>query len=362
MDGEVEELIRSLRKSLAGKSLAGSLKIDFADRGQILIEGSEVSLRDDAADTTLSVSVALFQDICQGLTDAVQASYTGRATIIGSQSITLRLSELLDDQTGHTRRVGRFGCEDSPESVANALSSGGAVVIENCIPLELVDRVAAELRPHFDGSGDQYYADFEGYKTLRLSEILARSRSSAELVGHPFMLAVIDRILLPHCINYRIGSCTGIEIFPGETAQVLHTDDGIYPIHIQGMELQVSAMWALTDFTRENGATHVLPGSHSGPLLSSTSNATHTVQATMARGSLLLYLGSVLHGGGANNTQLPRMGLVNTYSLGWLRQEENHYLAIPREIADSYPERIRQLMGYQSHGPILGSYPEVRRR
>ncbi len=83
----------------------------------------------------------------------------------------------------------------------------------------------------------------------------------------------------------------------------------------------------------------------------------HTVQAPMSKGSLLLYLGSVLHGGGANQSDKPRMGLVNTYSLGWLRQEENHYLAIPREVADSYPERIRQLMGYQPHGPILGAYP-----
>jgi putative sterol carrier protein len=361
MDGQVVELLGSLQKSLAGKSLDGSLKIDFGDQGQILITGSEVSESDDAADTTLTVSVAVFADICRGLTDAVQASYTGDATIKGSHSTALRLSEMLDSETGHTRRVGRFSCDDSATSVANSLSARGAVVIEDCVPLELIDRVAAELRPHFDAVGDQYYADFEGYKTLRLSEILARSRSSAELVGHPFMLGVIDRILLPHCINYRIGSCTGIEIFPGETAQVLHTDDGIYPLHIQGMELQVSVMWALTDFTRENGATHVLPGSHCGPPRSATSNAEYTVQVTMAKGSLLLYLGSILHGGGANNTQLPRMGLINTYALGWLRQEENHYLAIPREIADSYPERIRQLMGYQSHGPILGSYPESPR-
>ena len=67
-----------------------------------------------------------------------------------------------------------------------------------------------------------------------------------------------------------------------------------------------------------------------------TTDADHTVQATMSKGSVLLYLGSMLHGGGANRTELPRMGLVNTYALGWLRQEENHNFAIPREIADSY--------------------------
>jgi ectoine hydroxylase-related dioxygenase (phytanoyl-CoA dioxygenase family) len=72
---------------------------------------------------------------------------------------------------------------------------------------------------------------------------------------------------------------------------------------------------------------------------------------------VVVYLGSVMHGGGANRSDKPRMGLVNTYSLGWLRQEENHYLSIPREVADSYPERIRRLMGYQGHGRILGWYP-----
>jgi ectoine hydroxylase-related dioxygenase (phytanoyl-CoA dioxygenase family) len=78
----------------------------------------------------------------------------------------------------------------------------------------------------------------------------------------------------------------------------------------------------------------------------------------MPKGSLLVYLGSVWHGGGANRSNRARMGLVNTYSLGWLRQEENHYLTIPREIADSYPEPVRRLMGYQAHG-LVGWYPDV---
>ncbi len=79
----------------------------------------------------------------------------------------------------------------------------------------------------------------------------------------------------------------------------------------------------------------------------------------MAKGSALVYLGAVLHGSGANRTDRPRMGLINTYSLGWLRQEENHYLTIPRAVADSYPERIRWLIGYRGHGASLGWYPEM---
>ncbi|MEM7293875.1 MAG: phytanoyl-CoA dioxygenase family protein, partial [Pseudomonadota bacterium] len=165
-----------------------------------------------------------------------------------------------------------------------------------------------------------------------------------------------DAILRPHCECYRIGSCTAIEIYPGENAQMLHRDDGFYPIRIPGVEFQFSAMWALDDFTIENGATRVVPGSH-GQEPEPEYSQDDTVGAVMPAGSLLLYLGTTVHGGGANRSEKPRSGLINTYSLGWLRQEENHYLAIPREIADSYPENVRRLMGYQAHGQYLGVYP-----
>jgi ectoine hydroxylase-related dioxygenase (phytanoyl-CoA dioxygenase family) len=207
--------------------------------------------------------------------------------------------------------------------------------------------VASELRPHFDRIGRNFESDFNGFSTLRLSEILLRSRSSAELIGHDLVCEVADEILLPHCINYRIGSCTGIEIWPGETAQQLHSDDGIYPMTFPGVEWQISALWALTDFTEENGATRLLPGSHNGAAKLRQLLHENTVPAEMPKGSLLLYLGSTYHGGGANTADAPRMALVNTYALGWLRQEENMYLGIPREIAESYPEKIRKLMGYQ---------------
>jgi len=127
-------------------------------------------------------------------------------------------------------------------------------------------------------------------------------------------------------------------------------------MRLPGAELQFSAMWSLTDFTEENGATHVLPGSHSNTMRIATARDGDTVQAAMPKGSVLFYLGSMWHGGGANKTDKSRIGLVNTYALGWLRQEENHYTGIPRQIAESYPEQVQQLMGYQSHGRILGTY------
>ena len=240
-------------------------------------------------------------------------------------------------------------------NVVAALQRDGAVVVREQAEPELVDAVLDDFREHFDSSGTRDESDFNGYKTLRISSVLAVSRASAELVGHRRVLEVADAILLPHCVNYRIGSLTAIEIHPGETDQMLHPDDGIYPIKIPGMEMQISALWSLHDFNEQNGATRVVPGSHSQMIRCFYRGDTEAVQVFMPKGSVLFYLGSTLHGGGANHSDAPRAALVNTYALGWLRQEENQYLNVPREIAESYPETIRNLMGYRSHG-LLGGF------
>ena len=244
---------------------------------------------------------------------------------------------------------------DAPsDDVVAALHRDGAAVVQNQVGREVADAVLAELRPYFDKEGRLTEGDFNGYKTLRTSGILARSRTSAELIGHPRVKEVADAVLLPHCINYQLGSATAIEILPSESEQLLHTDDAIYPMRLPGLQLQVSAMWPLVDFTLENGATRLVPRSHL--TREPSMEKPEVIQAPMSKGSVLFYLGSTLHGGGANQSAAPRAGLINTYSLGWLRAEENHFLMVPREIADSYPERIRRLLGYQSHGRLIGSY------
>ena len=250
-----------------------------------------------------------------------------------------------------------FAKSADSKDIINAISSDGGAIVANQAPHDLVDNVIAELRPHFESQGHKFENDFNGYKTLRLSGILGLSRASAELIAHPLVMEIADAILKPYCENYRIGSCTAIEILPGEKPQVLHHDDDFYPHRIPDVEFQISAMWALDDFTLENGATRVVPGSHRQRDFSEYVE-TDVIQAVMPKGSVLFYLGSTVHGGGANKSELSRSGLINTYSLGWLRQEENQYLTIPREVADSYPEHIRRLMGYQAHGKYLGVYPD----
>ncbi len=243
----------------------------------------------------------------------------------------------------------------SNEVVAALLRDGG-VIVANQVSNDVIDRILKNLRGPFDEQGHKFKNDFNGYTTLRLGGILGLSRASADLIAHPRVMEVADAVLKRHCSNYRIGSTTAIEIHPGENAQILHRDDSFYPMHLPDVEFQISAMWALHDFTVENGATRIVPGSHDLRDIDSVEE-NDVEQAVMPRGSVLFYLGSTLHGGGANTTHAPRTGLINTYSLGWLRQEENQYLTVPREIADSYPDHIRRLMGYQAHGRYLGVYP-----
>ena len=249
-----------------------------------------------------------------------------------------------------------FSQSDSVEAQVSALREDGAMVVTDLASAQLVAEVADELQPHFDTIGRQFEDDFNGYATHRLASTLAYSMRAADLIAKPHVLALLDAVLLPHCTNYRIGSSTGIEILPGENAQVLHQDDVIYPMRIDGVEWQVSVMWALTDFTAENGATHVIPGSHRSDYTEGENGA--TVQAVMQKGSALFYLGSTWHGGGANHSAKPRVGIVTTYALGWLRQEVNHYLTVPRERAERFSRTVQNLMGYRGHGPYLGRFAE----
>ena len=244
----------------------------------------------------------------------------------------------------------------SSSDVLQALRDDGGVIVANLVSDDVVDQVAKELRPHFDAKGTKHQDDFNGYTTLRQYAVPGLSRTSLDLIAHPRVMEVVDGVLNPYCENFQLGSSAAIEILPGEKNQVLHRDADIYPIRIPDVELQVSAMWALNDFTEKNGATRVVPGSHD---LRSVDDVEEdeVVQAAMPRGSVLFYLGSTLHGGGANNSDLPRSGMISTYSLGWLRQEDNQYLSIPRDVADSFPEHVRRLLGYQTHGEMLGTYP-----
>jgi hypothetical protein len=237
-----------------------------------------------------------------------------------------------------------------PGDVVNALRSDGAVVVTGLVEAEVADLILAELRPHLDSSGLNARSDFNGSLTSRFWQVLAKAPSAAAVVNHDLVVQVADAILLPHCATYRIGSMTAIEILPGEAEQGLHRDDSLYPIEISGMELQIGVMWALNDFTMENGGTRVVCGSHRFLRSWHLPDLSGWESTVMPKGSALFYLGSTWHGGGANRSNGPRAGLINTYSLGWLRQESNQYLSTPPDVAAKFEPRLRALLGYTPHG------------
>lgn len=193
--------------------------------------------------------------------------------------------------------------------------------------------------------------DFEGFQTQRIYALFAKTRAFDATAVDPLVLGVLERVL-GH--GFTLSAPTAINIGPGETAQNLHTDDIVYPVARPHRELVVNTMWALDDFTEENGATHVAPGSHLWAD-ERPDERTETVQAVAPAGSVILFLGSVYHGGGANRTQKPRLGVILEYCAGWVRPQENHILGVPKEIVRRLPERLQELLGYGVFPPFLGN-------
>ena len=253
--------------------------------------------------------------------------------------------------------IARYQPDDDVELIVTALQDSGSVIIENVLSDAVLSGLSDDLRPEFDREGHLYQNEFNGHHTLRVGGVTKYSAHFPTLLLHPTVLAIADAILKPHCEVYQVGSTTAIEILPGEGAQVLHADDACYPSHLLPFEAQISALWALDDFTVENGATRVVPR-EMGVEKPEDASEEHVVQAVMPRGSVVIYLGSTIHGGGANRSDAPRKAVVNTYCLGWLRQEENQYLTLTKEEVAAQSDEMRRMLGFQAHGPYLGVWPE----
>jgi ectoine hydroxylase-related dioxygenase (phytanoyl-CoA dioxygenase family) len=180
--------------------------------------------------------------------------------------------------------------------------------------------------------------------------VFAKTRALDELALHPLLEGVLDRVLGPH----QFSAPVGIEIGPGEKAQVLHFDDSIYPLAWPHPEVVVNSMWAFDDFTEANGATRIVPGSHRRATADYDPDQSTTPLA-MPAGSVVFYTGTVLHKGGANTTGRPRLGVILEFCAGWIRAQENHVIGVPRDVARTLPPRLQELLGYNVYPPFIGN-------
>ena len=247
----------------------------------------------------------------------------------------------------------------SCDDVVAAVEAAGGVIIDRAVSAEFMDQVAAEVRPWIEktptGSDE-----FEGRRTRRTGGLIARSPKSRELIMHSLVLGAAKKIL-GRATSIQINATQAISIGPGEPAQVIHRDQWAFDMYpfAKGYQVIVNTIWAMTDFTAQNGGTRVVPGSHTFEDQLRFSEA-DTEPVEMSKGSVFFYPGTTYHGGGANRSDTTRSGISMSYCASWLRQEENQYLAIPIEIARTLPEELLRLMGYQRGAYSLGYVDDLR--
>ena len=244
--------------------------------------------------------------------------------------------------------------------VCAVLERDGAVIVEDILDATLLARLNADLDAHIAAVAPglrnptmQEMIEFYGEATIRIDGLPAKSATFVELMLLPQLTKAADHFLLPNCKDYLLNTGQLIQIGPGETKQELHRDESAWPeVPVPRPPLEIEAMFALSDFTAANGATQVVPGSHRWPL-ERKARANEVTQAEMSAGSALFYLGSAIHGGGANHTtDQYRRGMFLGYVVGWLRTEENTFLTVPFEKVSGMPRRVQELMGYKPHGAI----------
>ena len=231
------------------------------------------------------------------------------------------------------------------------IARDGYTILERALEPDLVDELAdtllrlereRDVRPAMNG--------FEGHRTVRIYNLLALHRVFERVPVHPAVLPIAERVIGEGCL---ISSLSSIAIDPDEVAQPIHADDQLIPLDKPHNPIICNSMWALTDFTEANGATRIVPGSHrrESPAYG---GKYETIAAEMPKGSVLVWDGALWHGGGANRTGTRRTGIAMNYCAGFIRQQENQQLGIPREVAARFEPKLQELCGFGVYRGLIG--------
>jgi ectoine hydroxylase-related dioxygenase (phytanoyl-CoA dioxygenase family) len=228
----------------------------------------------------------------------------------------------------------------------------GYTIVKDAIEVELLDALRADLERIEQAEKIVPATNiFEGLKTVRIYNLLARGTLYQAIPVHTSVLPIVERVLDGGCL---VSSLSSIAIDPGESAQLLHADDQVIPLPRPHVPIVCNTMWAISDFTRDNGATRLVPGSHMRDRAPNLGEEVETTAAEMRRGSVLIYGGSLWHGGGANVTAGRRLGIAMNYCAGWIRQQENQQLGIPLDVARGFSPRLRKLCGFGVYRHLIG--------
>ena len=274
------------------------------------------------------------------------------------------------------------------QSIVDTICEEGAIVVEGALTSDQVSEIVAEMRPYIDMTPHGLHGLEH---SRRVGALVARSRASHLAIAHPAVLHVCDQILGYQVREgkevritqsprgegrypWRVGLTQIIDVGPGQQKQGVHRGNGLWVHDLAGDRLdpQIETMWALTDFTIENGATHVIPGSHRWPDVMGGEERQGTktwlgevdhesVQATMRAGSVLIWTGWTVHGAGANTSDERRIGMNIDYSLSFLSQEENQFLSCPPNVARTLSDEMRRLIGYTQGGGALNYFADCLR-
>ena len=248
----------------------------------------------------------------------------------------------------------RLPAEAESSTIVAAVQQDGAVILDDVLNDGFIAALREETDPYMEhtSNGEDHFA---GHHTTRTGGLLVRSEKCRELIEHETILNPCNEFLAPYCERVQLHLTQIIRIRPGETAQTIHRDRWAWGKHLSHLEPQFNTIWAITDFTPENGATQVVPGSTQWPD-DQEIQPEQITRAEMKAGSVLVYSGSVFHGGGSNTSDQDRIGINITYALGWLRQEENQYLSCPPELAKDLSPTLQGLAGYAMGQYALGYF------
>jgi ectoine hydroxylase-related dioxygenase (phytanoyl-CoA dioxygenase family) len=243
------------------------------------------------------------------------------------------------------------------EAHVEQIGRDGYTIVEGVVDVDLVDGLVEDLfRLERDLGATPATNAFEGVHTTRIYNLLAHGPRFEQIPLHPNILPICERVLDPGLL---VSSLSSIAIGPGETPQPIHADDQVIPLPKPHPATVCNTMWALTDFTEANGATRIIPGSHTAAESPDLARHYDSIPAEMPKGSVLVWHGSLWHGGGANRTTSRRIGIAMNYCAGYIRQQENQQLGLPIATIRHFPPRLQELVGFGLYRGLIGHIDKV---